>query len=205
MFFCLENLDSKNRFEKKSKMTEVAQPQTQVLSSTNDKTAAPSSSTAMELSDGIELLVSHGKNTYTIPHLSEDLSVQHLKKKIFEVSQVQPFFQKLILKGLLVLVFPFCRCKTVIVGVTLKDEQTLKDLKIKSKTKIMLIGNKMEEVASVNAGVASPAKKRSDSNPEKKAETITRLSQLKEHEKVVKKGVPESAEPGEKGKNVLFI
>lgn len=126
--------------------------------------------------------IQHGKKSFDIA-LPVSSTIKTLKEKIQVETQIPPYLQKLMLK-------------TVAKTTLLKDDNsTLESYGVKSKSKIMLIGSTIENVISATTSQPTADKKQEAKQVEEKTEGLS-LSQQKEHQKVITKGVPEDAEKG---------
>ncbi|PIK52598.1 hypothetical protein BSL78_10502, partial [Apostichopus japonicus] len=106
-----------------------------------------------------------------------DGTVSGLKGHIQTVTGVPSAMQKLMFKGLL------------------KDDKTLRELKVTKGAKFMLVGSKLDDVLEVN----KPVDKKALAEEEKKGATKEPFCKMKLHKKILDKGVPDDAMPGIKG------
>jgi len=152
-----------------------------VVSSNNKDSISPSNDT-----DEILVIVNFSKKNYKFK-LSPHDTIAQLRNKIHEQTTVPPSFQKLIIKGKIIQ----------------DDQTTLMHNKIKNKTKLLLIGSTIENVINVSSqGLFSVPKKTDKKSTDTDEVEKVYLSEMKEHQKIIKKGVPESAEKGEADKSI---
>ncbi|XP_033629999.1 ubiquitin domain-containing protein UBFD1-like [Asterias rubens] len=108
-----------------------------------------------------------------------DGTVSSLKIHLQTTTGVPSGMQKLMYRGLM------------------KDDKTLRDLKVTKGVKLMLIGSTINDVLEVNKPVAKGTTKEKD---EAGAPAKEALSKQKMHKKVLDKGKPEDIMPGIKGR-----
>ncbi|XP_070580422.1 ubiquitin domain-containing protein UBFD1-like [Ptychodera flava] len=106
-----------------------------------------------------------------------DETVATLKLHIQTLTGVPPAMQKVMFKGLM------------------KDDKTLRELKVTKGAKMMVVGSTLNDVIAVNTPSTEAGKEeQSESAPTKEP-----LSKQKPHKKVLEKGKPDDALPGIKG------
>ncbi|XP_077979697.1 ubiquitin domain-containing protein UBFD1-like [Glandiceps talaboti] len=107
-----------------------------------------------------------------------DETVATLKLHIQTITGVPPAMQKVMFKGLM------------------KDEKTLRELKVTKGAKMMVVGSTLNDVIAINTPTAEAGKEdQTDTGPAKES-----LSKQKQHKKVLDKGKPDDIMPGIKGK-----
>lgn len=114
------------------------------------------------------------KNTYDVS-FPLDERVDKLKEHINTLCGIPAAMMKLMYKGML------------------KDDSTLRDIKLTKGAKMMVIGSTIQDVLTV-APPDPDSTKPSSSTAASSA--VEPLSKQKEHRKVIEKGVPEDAMPG---------
>lgn len=147
-------------------------------------TTQTTSSPVQQQQDSFHVSIQFGKKTFDVA-LSPTSTIKTLKEKIQVETQVPPSLQKLMLKT----------GKTAMLK---EDNLTLNDYQVKSKSKIMLIGNTFENVISATTAqpTADKNKPATATTTDTKDDNGLSLSQQKEHTKIINKGVPADAEKG---------
>lgn len=107
-----------------------------------------------------------------------DGTVSALKSHIQTITGVPSAMQKLMYKGLV------------------KDDKTLRELKVTKGAKFMLVGSKLDDVLEVNKPVDKKALEEED---KKASATKEPFCKMKQHKKVLDKGIPDDVQPGIKG------
>ncbi|KAJ3089996.1 Ubiquitin domain-containing protein ubfd1 [Quaeritorhiza haematococci] len=119
--------------------------------------------------------LTYGKKTYEITFESSS-TIADLRKEVETVTGVHPHMQKLLFKGVL------------------KDEQTLKDAKIKDGVKVMLMASKLEDVLQ---SITAPTTSAAAEAPTTKSVDKVAWCEKTEHKKIIDKGKPDDAEEDE--------
>ncbi|XP_072168131.1 ubiquitin domain-containing protein UBFD1-like [Diadema setosum] len=133
---------------------------------------------AADRGEPVNLKVMYNKKKYDV-RVGVDSTVTELKAEIQNATGVPPAMQKLMFKGLM------------------KDEKTLRELKVTNGAKLMLIGSTLNDVLEVTKPVVAGA----SAEKEEKASTKEPLCQQKMHKKILDKGKPEDVMIGIKNKN----
>ncbi|XKL69650.1 hypothetical protein PGB90_007419 [Kerria lacca] len=139
----------------------------------NDITPPVNSDSILEESDAIDdssnpavdFIVVYNKHKYDIT-FNSNKTVKELKAYLQGLIGVPENLQKVMFKGLA------------------KDEQTLKELDVKSGAKVMVVGSKLDQVLAVKSG---PQEVASD----EKVITKEPLCKQKMHVKILEKGIPD--------------
>lgn len=120
----------------------------------------------------VDFIVVYNKKKYDIT-FNSNKTVKDLKGYLQGLIGVPSSVQKVMFKGLA------------------KDEQTLKDLDVKSGAKVMVVGSKLDQIMAVSASTAE------DNAAEEKAATCKEpFCKQKIHKKVLDKGVPDDVMVG---------
>uniref|UniRef100_F6PR47 Ubiquitin family domain containing 1 n=1 Tax=Ornithorhynchus anatinus TaxID=9258 RepID=F6PR47_ORNAN len=140
--------------------------------------AQPSVSNGDEAEAGKELVdlkIIWNKNKYDVKFPLDNTGAE-LKQKIHSITGLPPAMQKVMFKGLL------------------PEEKTLREIRVTSGAKIMVVGSTINDVLAVNTPKDS-AQQESKSEENKKEP----LCRQKQHRKVLDKGKPEDVMPSVKG------
>lgn len=119
------------------------------------------------------------KNNYDVT-FPLDQKASKLKEHIQKLTSIPPSMMKLMYKGLV------------------KDDKTLRELKVTAGAKMMLVGSTINDVITVQPPSADEVKKLRAESADPPTEP---LSEQKEHKKIIEKGIPEDVHPGIKNKN----
>ncbi|XP_039205598.1 ubiquitin domain-containing protein UBFD1 [Crotalus tigris] len=125
--------------------------------------------------ESVELKIIWNKNKYDLK-LPLDSTGAELKLKIHSLTGLPPAMQKVMFKGLL------------------PEEKTLREIKVVSGAKIMVVGSTINDVLAVNT--PKDATQQEVKSEEAKKEPLCRQ---KQHRKVLDKGKPEDVMPSVKG------
>ena len=159
----------------------------------------------------ITITVTHNKKDHeiTVPLTS---SIKHFKNQVHRCTNVPPSLQKYILKSTVSNKVP----KDASTKLKSREDDTMEQLGLKSGTKALLIGSTIDQVIAVTtpnvmSSTSSSSNLRklqntenNDNDSDEKQGGI-KLSEMKEHAKVVSKGVPTGAEVGDRNKDVRVI
>ena len=146
----------------------------------NDTTGECSSESAETTSENIvSFRVVWNKKNYDVT-FNANVSVGNLKKHIESLTGIPVTMQKLMFKGLVK-----------------DDTKTLSDLKVTNHAKMMVIGSTVKDIMTVNI---PPSDKTLKEESKAAASTKEPWSRQKMHKKILDKGKPEDAMPGEKSK-----
>ncbi|XP_065899652.1 ubiquitin domain-containing protein UBFD1-like isoform X2 [Dysidea avara] len=121
----------------------------------------------------IDFKVVWKKSTYDVS-FPLDHRIDQLKEHINTLCGIPPAMMKLMYKGML------------------KDDSTLRDIKLTKGAKMMVMGSTIQDVLTV----APPLPETTKSSTASSGPAAEPLSQQKEHKKVIERGVPEDAMPG---------
>lgn len=140
-----------------------------------------------EESDKLTVIVRHNKKEYNIS-APLDQTVGDFKEEVHKQTKIPPSVQKYVFQG---------KVPKDANAKIRNNGELIKNLNLKNGTKVMLVGAPIDKLLNLKSSDTS-----SDSSQSKKKEEESpvplKLSQLKEHSKVVEKGVPPGAEPGDK-------
>lgn len=117
--------------------------------------------------------------------LPEDTTVGTLKEDLEKKTGIPSAIQKL-MKG----------------GMLKDDTATLSKAGIGEGAKLMLIGSKVEDVLAVNINISADETPAASTSQASSSSGRVSLSQEESHKKVIAKGPPEDAEPGDKTKKL---
>ncbi|XP_074136474.1 ubiquitin domain-containing protein UBFD1 isoform X3 [Sminthopsis crassicaudata] len=123
----------------------------------------------------VDLKIIWNKNKYDV-RVPLDSTGAELKRKIHSITGLPPAMQKVMFKGLL------------------PEEKTLREIKVTSGAKIMVVGSTINDVLAVNT--PKDAAQQEAKAEESKKEPLCRQ---KQHRKVLDKGKPEDVMPSVKG------
>lgn len=126
----------------------------------------------------VDFIVVYNKKKYDIT-FNSNKTVKDLKAYLQGLIGVPQHLQKVMFKGLA------------------KDDQTLKDLDVKSGTKVMVVGSKLDQIMAVSTNTAQD-----DTAEEKASASKEPLCKQKLHKKILDKGIPEDVMVGIKNVKV---
>ncbi|XP_030839786.1 ubiquitin domain-containing protein UBFD1-like [Strongylocentrotus purpuratus] len=170
-----------NRMEEESKDSSAAASSNgSVVGAGGGSTVASgAAASAVDKGEMVELKIMYNKKKYDV-RVGVESTVAELKTEIQTTTGVPPAMQKLMFKGLM------------------KDEKTLKELKVTSGSKLMLIGSTAKAVMEVTKPVPAGGIVEKD---EKASAAKEPLSKLKMHKKIIDKGKPDDAMIGIKNQH----
>ncbi|XP_044514847.1 ubiquitin domain-containing protein UBFD1 isoform X2 [Gracilinanus agilis] len=148
------------------------QPQEDIASAQASVSNGDDAETEKEL---VDLKIIWNKNKYDV-RVPLDSSGAELKRRIHSITGLPPAMQKVMFKGLL------------------PEEKTLREIKVTSGAKIMVVGSTINDVLAVNT--PKDAAQQEAKAEESKKEPLCRQ---KQHRKVLDKGKPEDVMPSVKG------
>eukprot|EP01102_Stenamoeba_stenopodia_P014616 TRINITY_DN4878_c0_g1_i1.p1 TRINITY_DN4878_c0_g1~~TRINITY_DN4878_c0_g1_i1.p1 ORF type:complete len:225 (-),score=55.98 TRINITY_DN4878_c0_g1_i1:126-800(-) len=123
--------------------------------------------------------VQYAKQQFDVD-LPDDATIGQIKENLEKLTGIPTVTQKLMLKG----------------SILKNDAQTISGAGITATTKLMLVGSKIPDLIEVHSATVPE----STISADKKEETKTSLSKDDAHKKIIEKGVPDEAEPGDKTK-----
>ncbi|XP_007498835.1 ubiquitin domain-containing protein UBFD1 isoform X1 [Monodelphis domestica] len=148
------------------------QPQENIATAQASVSNGDDAETEKEL---VDLKIIWNKNKYDV-RVPLDSSGAELKRRIHSITGLPPAMQKVMFKGLL------------------PEEKTLREIKVTSGAKIMVVGSTINDVLAVNT--PKDAAQQEAKAEESKKEPLCRQ---KQHRKVLDKGKPEDVMPSVKG------